>query len=163
SETAMHLNLQRQRFVEVYRETYGLAEVKDVRFQAGRLTAKAGEQGSPDAAPPEPDPAEVASLVRAVEEARLPGDTAAVARAGAPAAAPPPAGAGGRAPPRAPPPGAAPPGPATAGRAGAAAPPPAATAAAPGAAARTRASPWARHRAAGHAACPTCGVLHDGA
>lgn len=111
SETAMHLNLQRQRFVEVYRETYGLAEVKDVRFQAGRLTAKAGEQGSPDAAPPEPDPAEVASLVRAVEEARLPGDIAAVARA----------------------------------------------------AARTLASHWARQRAAGHAACPTCGVLHDGA
>src|SRR5690606_40694545 len=31
------------------------------------------------------------------------------------------------------------------------------------AAARTLASHWARQRAAGHAACPTCGVLHDGA
>lgn len=83
SETAMHLNMQRQRFVAVYHETYGLTELKDVRFQAGRLSPDTGAAGSPDAALPEPDPADVASLERAVEAAALPGDIAEVARAAA--------------------------------------------------------------------------------
>lgn len=111
SETAMHLNMQRQRFVAVYHETYGLREVKDVRFQAGRLAAADGEAGAAQGERPDPDPAEVASLERAVDDAELPGDIADVARA----------------------------------------------------AARTLAGHWARQRAAGHAPCPTCGALHDGA
>ncbi len=111
SETAMHLNMQRQRFVAVYHETYGLRELKDVRFQAGRLAADADEPGAAEGGAPEPDPADVASLERVVDAAELPSDIADLARA----------------------------------------------------AARTLAGHWARQRAAGHAACPTCGVLHDGA
>lgn len=83
SETAMHLNMQRQRFIAVYHETYGITELKDVRFQAGRLTADAGQPGEAEAAGPEPDPSDVAALQQAVEAAALPGDIAEVARSAA--------------------------------------------------------------------------------
>ncbi len=36
SETAMHLSMQRRRFLAVFHERYQAHEVKDVRFQAGR-------------------------------------------------------------------------------------------------------------------------------
>lgn len=110
SETAMHLSLQRQRFLAVYHDTYGLHEVKDVRFQAGRVTGDADDGEEEPGGAPSPDPAEVASLESAVAAASLPDDVAAVARG----------------------------------------------------AARALAAHWARQRAAGHTACPTCGALHDG-
>jgi len=47
SETAMHLSLQRRRFLAVYHETYRAMDVKEIRFQVGRLArSAAGEPGS---------------------------------------------------------------------------------------------------------------------
>ncbi|MCY4354953.1 MAG: DUF721 domain-containing protein [Truepera sp.] len=36
SETSMHLSLQRGRFLEAYRNRFGIRDVRDVRFRAGR-------------------------------------------------------------------------------------------------------------------------------
>ncbi|HZJ08479.1 MAG TPA: DUF721 domain-containing protein, partial [Trueperaceae bacterium] len=37
SETAMHLSLQRRRFLARYHETYDVRDVKEIRFQVGRV------------------------------------------------------------------------------------------------------------------------------
>ncbi len=111
SETAMHLSMQRQRFVAVYHDTYALTEVKDIRFQAGRLNEEDAAERGADAPSLRADPDDLTALERALDEAHLPSDIASAA-----------AGA-----------------------------------------ARGLAGHWARQRAAGHATCPTCGALHDGA
>jgi len=43
SETAMHLSMQRRRFLAVFRDTYGVTDIKDVRFQVGRVRPSAGQ------------------------------------------------------------------------------------------------------------------------
>lgn len=52
SETAMHLSLQRPRFLRAYAERFGPGVVKDVRFVAGRpaerTSAEAGGGATPD-------------------------------------------------------------------------------------------------------------------
>lgn len=81
SETAMHLSLQRQRFLDVFHTRFDARDVRDVRFRVGRLEPPAVEAPAPAPAPP--DPGELASLARALEELRLPDAVAAAAmRAG---------------------------------------------------------------------------------
>lgn len=43
SETAMHLTLQRQRFLDVIRGKFGVREVRDIRFQPGRVEGQKAE------------------------------------------------------------------------------------------------------------------------
>lgn len=81
SETAMHLSLQRQRFLDVYHGRFETREVRDIRFTVGRPRA-------PDDAPPEPeqgrpDPDALADLARRLGELELPDEVAGAAlRAG---------------------------------------------------------------------------------
>src|SRR5690606_7852923 len=83
SETAMHLSMQRQRFIAVFHDTYGLKEVKDIRFQAGRVQAETEDMdGASDDKHTEAGP-ELVPLERAVEAAALPTEVAASARAAA--------------------------------------------------------------------------------
>lgn len=56
SETAMHLSLQRLRFVEAYRERFGVREVKEIRFRVGHAPpAEAPREADPPRSPP-PEP-----------------------------------------------------------------------------------------------------------
>src|SRR5690606_9882251 len=58
SETAMHLSMQRRRFLSAYRDTYGVTDVRDVRFQVGRLGAEPEQEevdGSGARAVPHPE------------------------------------------------------------------------------------------------------------
>lgn len=86
SETAMHLSMQRRRFLAVYRDTYGVTDVKDVRFQVGRLRGGAGRgpssgSGAGDAPSPErkADPQELAAMVRQLDSLGLAEEVAAAA------------------------------------------------------------------------------------
>lgn len=81
SETAMHLSLQRQRFLDVYRVRFDASELKDIRFRVGRVT----ERDDPPADEPKgrPDPGALATLARELGELELPEEIAAAAmRAG---------------------------------------------------------------------------------
>ena len=71
SETAMHLTLQRQRFLDVFRGKFGAREVRDIRFQPGRVAhpEDAAEAGAP-AVPV--DPAARANLYRTLGQLELP-------------------------------------------------------------------------------------------
>lgn len=72
SETAMHLSMQRRRFLAVFHERYQANDVKEIRFQAGRPTA-AGHTGrrndtaSAEVEPPEPDHEALVRLVQEVD------------------------------------------------------------------------------------------------
>jgi hypothetical protein len=71
SETAMHLTLQRQRFLDAFQGKFGAREVRDIRFQTGRrIEAEKPEPESPVDAPI--DPAELGRLTRALGEMELP-------------------------------------------------------------------------------------------
>lgn len=83
SETAMHLSMQRQRFVSVFHDTYGLRDVKDIRFQAGRVMAQAGDDGESGSEQETEAGPELVPLERAVEAAALPAEVADAARAAA--------------------------------------------------------------------------------
>ncbi len=76
SETAMHLSMQRQRFIAVYHDTYGLKEVKDIRFQAGRVTAVNGDEPGPGVEDDVEVGEDIVPLERAVAAAELPADIA---------------------------------------------------------------------------------------
>jgi hypothetical protein len=84
SETAMHLSMQRRRFLQVYRETYGVTDVKDVRFQVGRLSehddGEADRAEADDATVRTADPQELAALVRELDSLGLAEDIAAAAQ-----------------------------------------------------------------------------------
>jgi len=94
SETAMHLSLQRRRFLERYRETYGVNDVKEIRFQVGRSPAGGvddGSRASPATAGdnsegheedhgPELEPRAVADMTRQLESLELPAELAATVR-----------------------------------------------------------------------------------
>lgn len=90
SETAMHLSMQRRRFLAVYRDTYGVTDVKDVRFQVGRLRGERGQGAGSDlegrvrpgsGARPERavDPQELAAMVRELDSLGLDEEVAAAA------------------------------------------------------------------------------------
>lgn len=92
SETAMHLSLQRRRFLARFHDTYGVHDVKEIRFQVGRVPSgatsaedgdlAAGEQAAGDAAAAV-DPQAVSAMARELEALGLPDDVgAAVLRAG---------------------------------------------------------------------------------
>ncbi|MBX3143136.1 MAG: DUF721 domain-containing protein [Trueperaceae bacterium] len=76
SETAMHLSMQRRRFLAVFHERYQANDVKEIRFQAGRPTA-AGHTGRPtdsassETEPPEPDHEALVRLVQEVDGLEL--------------------------------------------------------------------------------------------
>lgn len=70
SETAMHLSLQRERFLEAYRERFGHRDVRDIRFRAGRPGGDTGGEAPPPAPPP--DENEVTTLRRELGEVDLP-------------------------------------------------------------------------------------------
>ena len=86
SETAMHLSMQRRRFLAVYRDTYGVTDVKEVRFQVGRLKGDALQEDGARSAPPaargperHADPQELATLVRELDGLGLDDELAAAA------------------------------------------------------------------------------------
>ncbi len=80
-ETAMHLNLQRQRFLDVYHARFHQHGVKEVRFRIGRVDVVDDAPAPPPTVPP--DPAAVAALARSIGSLNLPDDvTAAAMRAG---------------------------------------------------------------------------------
>ncbi|HEX7003310.1 MAG TPA: DUF721 domain-containing protein [Trueperaceae bacterium] len=71
SETAMHLTLQRQRFLDVFQGKFGAREVRDIRFQTGRRVG-AEEQPAVEAKQVQVDPTDLAQLTRALGELELP-------------------------------------------------------------------------------------------
>jgi hypothetical protein len=71
SETAMHLTLQRQRFLDVFQGKFGAREVREIRFQAGRRIENEEPEASPPADAPI-DPQELTRLTRALGELELP-------------------------------------------------------------------------------------------
>lgn len=75
SETAMHLSLQRSRFLDEYRERFGVRGVREIRFQVGRVAPRAEpalrEPGAGRSAVPA-DPRDVAELAREMRELKLP-------------------------------------------------------------------------------------------
>ncbi|HET8986855.1 MAG TPA: DUF721 domain-containing protein [Trueperaceae bacterium] len=84
SETAMHLSMQRRRFLQVYRDTYGVTDVKDVRFQVGRLgerdDAEAAGEARGRAQERTADPQELATMVRALDSLGLDDEVSAAAQ-----------------------------------------------------------------------------------
>jgi len=86
SETAMHLSMQRRRFLAVFHETYGVTDVKDVRFQVGRPASDAGDgpggrTRADDESRPErrADPQELAAMIRGLDSLGLDEEMAAAA------------------------------------------------------------------------------------
>lgn len=75
SETAMHLSLQRMKFVAAFREL-GLTEVREIRFQPGRETVNHEEPPPP---PAQPDEVELRQLLQRLGELDLPEQIAAPA------------------------------------------------------------------------------------
>jgi hypothetical protein len=73
SETAMHLTLQRQRFLDVYRAKFGVKEIRDVRFRVGYRPVRPAPERVPDAPV---DPKELARLARVLGELELPDELA---------------------------------------------------------------------------------------
>jgi len=87
SETAMHLSLQRRRFLAVYHDTYRATDVKEIRFQAGRAArrgadaehaASFGADAGPDVEAPAPEPRELTRLARELGELDLSEDVSAL-------------------------------------------------------------------------------------
>ncbi len=81
SETAMHLSLQRSRFLAEYRTTYGVTDVREVRFQVGRVERMAPEEPSAGAAPSieKVAPKELARLAHDIGALQLPDEVAQLA------------------------------------------------------------------------------------
>lgn len=82
SETAMHLSMQRHRFVEAYGRRFGSREVREIRFRTGRA-AEADEEAPPPAPAPDPDPQELVALTRELGALDLPENLAGPALAAA--------------------------------------------------------------------------------
>lgn len=70
SETAMHLSMQRDRFVEAYARRFGSREVREIRFRAGRRTDEA--EAAPTRTDADPDPAKLTALTRELAAMDLP-------------------------------------------------------------------------------------------
>ncbi|MDQ3398008.1 MAG: DUF721 domain-containing protein [Deinococcota bacterium] len=77
SETAMHLSLQRQRFLDVYRAKFHLKDVREIRFRVGRRRDEAADAslaGARDGNTAEipPDPRALAILAKSLTDLNLP-------------------------------------------------------------------------------------------
>ncbi|HKI55963.1 MAG TPA: DUF721 domain-containing protein [Trueperaceae bacterium] len=81
SETATHLSLQRQRFLDVYRARFESFEIKDIRFRVGRVSRPAEDEAPAPQSRPDPDA--LAALARSLGAMDLPeGVASAAMRAG---------------------------------------------------------------------------------
>ncbi len=82
SETSMHLSLQRQLFVDVYRGKFGVKEIRDIHFRVGKRPSEPKPAPVPQA---RADPKELARLARELGTLDLPdslsGSTMQVAKA----------------------------------------------------------------------------------
>jgi predicted nucleic acid-binding Zn ribbon protein len=70
SETAMHLTLQRQRFLDVFQGKFGAREVRDIRFQTGRPIV--AEESEPEPENVTVDPHALSRITRELGELELP-------------------------------------------------------------------------------------------
>jgi hypothetical protein len=70
SETAMHLSLQRQKFLDVYRAKFKLTEVREIRFRVGRRREERMAEEPRLEVPP--DPRALAHLARSLAGLNLP-------------------------------------------------------------------------------------------
>lgn len=147
AETAMHLGLQRRRFLAAYHDTYRALEVKDIRFQVGAPPAGGGPQAHAPQGANAP-PGGGVGTTRSSQRARARGDGT------------PDASAEGAAAPRA---AADPVALAELVRELDAMHLPEDVAATALRAGRSLLALRARQRAEGWLPCPTCGALHDGA
>ncbi len=73
SETAMHLMLQRQRFLDVYHGKFGVKEVQELRFRVGRRHKPKSKPKAPSA---QADPKDMARLARQLGNLHLPDELA---------------------------------------------------------------------------------------
>ncbi|MDQ3460490.1 MAG: DUF721 domain-containing protein [Deinococcota bacterium] len=71
SETAMHLSLQRQRFLDVYRGKFAIKDVREIRFRVGRRAEPEGVREPPGPEIPA-DPRALALLARELSNLDLP-------------------------------------------------------------------------------------------
>lgn len=81
SETAMHLSMQRSRFLGEYRTTYGVTDVREIRFQVGRVAPAVSQPASAESLAPaveRVDPQDLARLARDLGALDLPDEVAKV-------------------------------------------------------------------------------------
>jgi Dna[CI] antecedent, DciA len=67
SETSMHLSLQRQKFLDVYKVKFKVQDIYDIRFRVGRMEDKA-EKKKPKETVIHVDPKALAQLTRSLSE-----------------------------------------------------------------------------------------------
>ncbi len=81
SETGMHLSLQRQRFLDVYRVRFEVRDVRDIRFRAGRPDPPAPASQARPIGPQNgaPDARALAALARELGARELPAPVAGAA------------------------------------------------------------------------------------
>jgi len=73
SETSMHLMMQRQKFIDVYRAKYKLKELRDINFVVGRIKELEIPQKEPE---PVIDNRELANIAKDLAKLNLPDDLA---------------------------------------------------------------------------------------
>jgi len=81
SETAMHLSMQRSRFLGEYRATYGVTDVREIRFQVGRVATPQTEPEADTLPAPDVervDPQDLSRIARELKALSLPEDVAQV-------------------------------------------------------------------------------------
>lgn len=80
SETAMHLSLQRSRFLKVFHDTYRVNDVKEIRFQVGRVgeSSRASDDGTVQTPLVEADPGKREELARRLDTLGLPSEVGSV-------------------------------------------------------------------------------------
>jgi len=71
SETVMHLSMERLKFLSAYRDRYGVKDVREIRFQVGKLWDDEETVQGASKLPP-PDPEELRRLTASLEELDLP-------------------------------------------------------------------------------------------
>jgi hypothetical protein len=73
SETAMHLSLQRERFLEAYRNRFNVHEIRDLRFRPGRGALQdLAEEQQPDTSEVAVDPMALHQLAQRLDKLNLP-------------------------------------------------------------------------------------------
>ena len=73
SETSMHLSMQRERFLDAYRDRFDINEVKDLRFRTGRPALKTrSKENEPSSLDVSLDPIALNKLALKLDELNLP-------------------------------------------------------------------------------------------